>query len=108
MSTLCCYGMRPVTTPRGTNLKKGWECIKNPDGDRKIIQRKSTGQTVRNESHGMPSHYHWLDYWERPMVNSHYRKFKNREYGGGKVYYNKYGELTHQGDPLHHIDGHEK
>ena len=37
-----------------------------------------------------------------------HRKFKEKEFGGKNVYYNKYGQLTHRGDPEHNIYGDEK
>ena len=86
-------------------LKKGWEDKKPLQNGGMIMQRKSSGQTIRSECHSKPHHYHWLDFWEKPFVNSNHRKFKKREFGGEKVYYNKYGQLTHQGDPEHHIYG---
>ena len=85
-------------------IQKGWEDKKLFQNGGKVIQRKSTGQTVRSEMHGQPHHYHWLDFWEK-FTNSNYRKFKNKEFGGQNVYYNKYGELTHKGDPGHHLYG---
>ncbi len=87
--------------------KNGWENKKTLQNGGKVIQRKSTGQTVRSETHGKPHHYHWLNYWEKPFNNSSYRQIKNQEFKGQKVYYNKYGELTHRGDPEHHIHGDE-
>lgn len=69
---------------------------------------KSSGQTIRSEWHGQPHHYHWLDFWIKPFVNSKHRKFKEREFSGERVYYNKYGQLTHQGDAEHHIYGDKK
>ena len=89
-------------------LKKGWDDKKIMQNGGKIMQRKSSGQTIRSESHGKPHHYHWLDFWEKPFVNSKFRKFKEREFGGEKVYYDKHGQLTHKGDPEHHIYGDEK
>ena len=86
-------------------LKKGWEDKKPLQNGGMIMQRKSSGQTIRSECHSKPHHYHWLDFWEKPFVNSKHRKFKKREFGGEKVYYNKYGQLTHQGDAEHHIYG---
>ena len=86
-------------------LKKGWEDKKALQNGGAIMQRKSSGQSIRSERHGQPHHYHWLDFWEKPFVNSSHRKFKEKEFCGEKVYYNKYGELTHRGDPEHHIYG---
>ena len=88
-------------------IKKGWEDKKLLSNGGKVMQRKSTGQTIRSESHGKPQHYHWLDFWEKPFVNFKHRKFKEKEFGGENVYYNKYGQLTHRGDPEHHIYGDE-
>lgn len=85
--------------------RKGWENKKLLQNGGKVIQRKSTGQTVRSETHRQAHHYHWLDFWEKPFTNSSYKKFKNKEFSGQKVYYNKYGELTHRGDPEHHLYG---
>lgn len=89
-------------------LKRGWEDTKISKNGSRVMQRKSTGQTIRSETHGKPHHYHWLDFWERPFANSRHRKFKQREFGGEKVYYNKYGQLTHKHDPQHHIEGDKK
>lgn len=89
-------------------LKKGWEDKKQLQNGGKVIQRKSSGQTIRSERHGQPHHYHWLDFWEKPFVNSKYRKFKNKEFSQEKVYYNKFGQLTNRFDPEHHINGDEK
>ena len=86
-------------------LKKGWEDKKVLQNGGMIMQRKSSGQTIRSEWHGQPHHYHWLDFWEKPFVNSKHRKFKKKEFSAENVYYNKYGQLTHQGDPEHHIYG---
>ena len=86
-------------------LKKGWEDKKNCKSS-VFMQRKSTGQTVRSDYHNnMPHHYHWLDYKEKSFNNKMRKKFKEREFGGQCVYYNKYGQLTHQGDPEHHLWG---
>ena len=85
--------------------EKGWDDKKILQNGGKVIQRKSTGQTVRSETHGKPHHYHWLDFWEKPFTNSSYRKFKNKDFSGQNVYYDKYGNLTHRGDPKHHIYG---
>ena len=89
-------------------LKKGWEDKKLLKNGGKIIQRKSTGQTVRSDWHGQPHHYHWLDLWIKPFVNSQHRHFKKREFSGESVYYDKYGQLTHRGDPEHHLYGDKK
>lgn len=86
-------------------LKKGWEDKKTLQNGGRIMQRKSSGQTIRSEWHGQPHHYHWLDFWVNPFVNSKYRKFKKREFGGERVYYNRYGQLTNRFDPEHHIFG---
>ena len=87
--------------------RRGWEIKKLLKNGGKVIQRKSTGQTVRSESHGQPHHYHWLDFWEKPFVNANFKKFKSKEFGGQNVYYDKYGVLTHKGDPKHHLYGDE-
>lgn len=89
-------------------LKKGWEDKKPLQNGGMIMQRKSTGQTIRSDWHSQSHHYHWLDFWEKPFVNSKHRKFKEREFCGERVYYNKYGQLTHRGDPEHHIYGDKK
>ena len=89
-------------------LKKGWEDKKPLQNGGMVMQRKSSGQIIRSETHGQPHHYHWLDFWERPFVNSRHRKFKKREFGGERVYYDKYGQLTHRGDPEHHLYGDKK
>ena len=89
-------------------LKKGWEDKKPLQNGGLIMQRKSSGQTIRSECHSKPHHYHWLDFWEKPFVNSNHRKFKKREFGGEKVYYNKFGQLTNQHDPDHHLYGDRK
>lgn len=88
-------------------LNKGWEDKKHLANGGKVIQRKSSGQTVRAEEHGNPKHYHWLDYWEKPFSNSKFRKFKEKEFGGQEVYYDKYGKLTSRKDPAHHLYGEE-
>ena len=88
-------------------LGKGWEDKKHLQNGGKVMQRKSTGQTIRSESHGKPQHYHWLDFWQKPFVNAKYRKFKEKEFGQKKVYFNKFGQLTNQLDPEHHIYGDE-
>ena len=88
-------------------IQKGWEYKKHLQNGGKVIQRKSTGQTIRSETHGQSHHYHWLDFWEKPFINARYKKFKHTEFGGQNVYYNKYGELTHKGDPEHHLYGDE-
>lgn len=87
--------------------QQGWENKKHLQNGGKVIQRKSTGQTVRSETHGQQHRYHWLDFWEKSFTNSEYKKFKNKEFSGQNVYYNKYGELTHKGDPEHHLYGDE-
>ena len=89
-------------------LKKGWKDTKISKNGGRIMQRKSSGQTIRSEAHGKPHHYHWLDFWEQPFTTSRHRKFKQREFGGENVYYNKYGQLTHRRDPQHHIEGDKK
>lgn len=86
-------------------LKKGWVYVKPLQNGGMVIQRKSSGQTIRSDWHGKPHHYHWLDFWEKPFVNARYRKFKKREFSGERVYYNKHGQLTRQGDPEHHLYG---
>lgn len=88
-------------------IQKGWEDKKHLKNGGKVIQRKSTGQTIRSEEHGKKHHYHWLDFWEKPFTSSKHRRFKSKEYSGQNVYYNKYGELTHRGDPDHHLYGAE-
>ena len=89
-------------------LKKGWEDKKPLQNGGIIMQRKSSGQTIRSECHSKPHHYHWLDFWEKPFVNAKHRKFKNREFSQEKVYYNKFGQLTNQHDPDHHLYGDRK
>lgn len=89
-------------------LKKGWEDKKHLQNGGRVIQRKSSGQTVRSETHGVQHHYHWLDFWKRPFVNSEHRKFKEKDFRRENVYYNKYRELTHKNDPEHHIYGDKK
>ena len=89
-------------------LKKGWEDKKPLQNGGKIMQRKSSGQTIRSECHSKPHHYHWLDFCEKPFVNAKHRKFKNREFSQEKVYYNKFGQLTNQHDPDHHLYGDRK
>ena len=89
-------------------LKKGWEDKKHLQNGGKIMQRKSTGQTVRSDWHGNPHHYHWLDFWEKPFSNSRHRKFKEKEFAGENVYYNQYGQLTNRRNPEHHIYGDKK
>ena len=89
-------------------LKKGWEDKKHMQNGGKIMQRKSTGQTIRSEWHNQPHHYHWLNFWEKPFINSKYRKFKNKEFSQEKVYYDKFGQLTNQHDPDHHLYGDRK
>ena len=89
-------------------LKKGWEDKKPLSNGGTIMQRKSTGQTIRSESHGAPHHYHWLDFWLRPFKNSQHRRFKSKEFSGKKVYFNKYGERTNKIDPEHHLYGDKK
>ena len=86
-------------------LKKGWEDRKFLKNGGIILQRKSTGQTVRSDWHGKPHHYHWLDFWEQPFINAQHRKFKSREFGGERVYYNQYGQLISYRDPAHHLYG---
>ena len=86
-------------------LKKGWEDKKPLQNGGMVMQRKSSGQTIRSDWHGKPHHYHWLDFWEKPFINANYRKFKKGEFGQKKVYFNKFGELTNQYDPEHHIQG---
>lgn len=89
-------------------LKKGWEDKKPLKNGGMVMQRKSSGQTIRSDWHGQPHHYHWLDFWEMPFVNSRHRKFKSREFSQEKVYYNKFGQLISQHDPDHHLYGDEK
>ena len=89
-------------------LRKGWIIQKRLQNGALIMRRKSSGQTIRSESHGVPHHYHWLDFWEKPFINARFRKFKSRDFSGEKVYYNEYGELTNKFDPAHHISGDEK
>jgi hypothetical protein len=89
-------------------LKKGWEDKKLYGDGGVVMQRKSTGQTVKSETHGKPHHYHWMDFWEKPYRHSRFKKVRNRGFSHENVYYNKYGELTHQWDPEHHIYGDEK
>lgn len=54
-------------------LKKGWEDKKYLKNGGKVMQRKSSGQTIRSDWHGRPHHYHWLDFWEQPFVNAKHR-----------------------------------
>ena len=89
-------------------LRKGWEDKKYFDNGTIVLQRKSTGQTIRSDRHGVPHHYHWLDFWEQPFTNAGYRKFKKREFSGGSVYYTKYGQLTRKRNPEHHLNGDER
>ena len=91
-------------------LKQGWENrIISQNGNR-VMQRKSTGQTVRSEIHTNNSrkHYHWLNFWKKKFTKGDYRKFKNRDYKGEDVYYNQYGELTSRRNPKHHLYGSEE
>lgn len=89
-------------------LTKGWEDKKSLKNGGSIMQRKSSGQTIRSETHGQLHHYHWLNFWEKPFVNSKHRKFKEKEFSQQKVYFNKFGELTNQKDPEHHLYGDKK
>lgn len=86
-------------------LKKGWEDKKHLKNGSVVMQRKSSGQTIRSDRHGQPHHYHWLDFWEKPFLNARYRKFKEKEFRQEKVYYDKYGQLTNQKSPEHHLYG---
>ena len=36
------------------------------------------------------------------------KKFREKEFSIENIYYNKYGQLTHRGDPEHHLHGDEK
>lgn len=89
-------------------LKKGWEDKKSLQNGGIIMQRKSTGQTIRSEEHGKPHHYHWIDFWEKPFVNSRHKKFQRKEFMGKKVYFNRYGQLTNKNDFNHHLFGDKK
>lgn len=87
-------------------LQQGWEQKKVTTGGVRIMQRKSTGQTVRKEKHGdWSEHYHWLDFWKKNYTGGDFRRFNRREFGGQNVYYNKYGELISRRDPEHHLYG---
>lgn len=89
-------------------LKKGWEDKKTYQNGGRIMQRKSSGQTIRSESHGLPHHYHWLDSWEKPFSNSQHKKFKRKEFTNKKVYYDRYGNLVDRRNPDHHLQGDKK
>ncbi len=86
-------------------LHQGWEERIITKNGNKVIQRKSTGQTIRSESHQEISnhHYHWLDFWKKKFTKGDYRRFKNKDFSKEKVYYNKYGELVSQINPEHHL-----
>lgn len=86
-------------------LKKGWENKKLLRNGGSIMQRKSTGQTIRSDRHGQSHHYHWLDFWEKPFITARFRKFKSKEFSQKKVYYDRFGRLTNQMDPEHHLYG---
>ncbi len=89
-------------------MKKGWALVKSKQNGSRVIQRKSTGQTVVSDWHGDPHHYHWYDYWGKPYVNSRFGKVVDNGFRGKTVFYNKYGKLTHRKDPAHHIQGDKK
>ena len=90
-------------------IEKGWEDRITTQNGGKIIQRKSTGQTVRFEKHGEnPKHYHWIALWKKKFSNAEYRKFKNKDFGGQKIYYDEYGNLTSKRDPAHHLYGEQE
>lgn len=83
--------------------KKGWEMKRQRTNDTVVIQRKSTGQTIRSETHGDAHHYHWLDYWEIPFSHPRFRKVEGQGYRHQLVYFDKYGQLVSRNDENHHI-----
>lgn len=89
-------------------LRKGWKIKKQLKNSSLIFQRKSTNQTIRSDRHGVPHHYHWLDFWDKDFTNAKYRNLKTKEFGCEKVYYDKYGILTTRIDPGHHLYGDKK
>lgn len=84
-------------------LKKGWVEPNVGNPTHRIIQRKSTKQTVRYDTHKNDKpHAHWLALWVN-ITSNIYNKFRKEEFSGKDVYYNKYGEMVSRRDPLHHI-----
>lgn len=85
-------------------LNEGWQKQTIGNENHQVIQRKSTNQVVRYDTHkNDPPHAHWLFLWKKNITPREYRKFRNGEFSGAKVYYNKYGELTSRRDSEHHL-----
>ena len=85
-------------------LKKGWKIRGVGNVDHQVIQRESTGQTVRYDNHPpAPQHAHWLCWWKKRITPSEYRRWKKSDYSGKNMYYDKYGNLISRRNPDHHI-----
>lgn len=85
-------------------FKKNWTLQKVGNQNHRVIQRNTTKQTVRYDYHkGDKPHAHWLDLWDKNISSNSYNKFRDKEFSGKDVYYNKYGEVVSKRDPSHHI-----
>lgn len=89
---------------KGKLVSNGWIIQNVGNSNHQVLQRKSTRQTVRYDSHyGAPPHAHWLLWWKAAISKSEYRKLRSREFQCEKVYYNRYGEHVSRIDPQHHL-----
>ena len=79
--------------------------------DRDIVYADANKYLVCNNKVGfeLPIDENIIEYKDNHYsISDLFLKFKNKEFGGEKVYFNKYGELTHRRDTEHHLYGDKK